>query len=113
MKLLLDQNVSFRVIKLIEEIYPNSVHVKQVNLENASDIDIRKYAITNDFIIVTFDDDFNKYNELLGPPPVIIWLRKGNLTNQQVAAILIAHKSEIVSFYGAAGSNTIGVLEII
>lgn len=57
MKLLLDQNVSFRVVKLLEEVYPNSVHIKQVNLENASDIDIRRYAIANNFIIVTFDDD--------------------------------------------------------
>jgi predicted nuclease of predicted toxin-antitoxin system len=111
MKLLLDQNISFRLVRLLSEYFPFVTHVKEENLTNASDLDIRKWADENGCLIVTYDDDFNKYNHLYGPPPKIIWIRKGNLSNDALAQLLINARDKIELF--SATALQIGVLEII
>ena len=111
MKLLLDQNISFRVVKLLSEYFSLSTHVKQENLTNASDLEIRNYAIKNGHTIVTYDDDFIKYNLLYGPPPKIIWIRTGNLSNEALAKLLIAQKEKIETFISSELQT--GVLEMI
>ncbi|HUC80841.1 MAG TPA: DUF5615 family PIN-like protein [Flavisolibacter sp.] len=113
MKLLIDQNISFRITKAIVESFPGSLHVSDAGLINASDSTIRKFAIDHDFAIVTFDDDFNKYNQLYGPPPKIIWIRKGNLSNQQLVALLIEKKDDIRAFLETSPENETGILEIL
>lgn len=37
MKLLLDQNISFRIAKKIQDIYPGSRQVRELGLENSKD----------------------------------------------------------------------------
>jgi predicted nuclease of predicted toxin-antitoxin system len=113
MKLLLDQNISFRVTKYILDKYPGSLQVREAGLENATDISIRNFAKENDFTIVTRDDDFNKYNELFGPPPAVIWIRKGNLSNKEIADLLVSNYNLIVNFQLGIKEDKIGVLEII
>lgn len=73
MKLLFDQNISFRITKGISDIFPNSKQVRQLNLDDSSDIDIWRYARKNDYVIVTFDADFSDIANVNGCPPKIIW----------------------------------------
>lgn len=91
MKLLLDQNISYRVVRLLSGHFASVTHVKHENLTDASD-SIRNHALVNGYTIVTFDDDFVAYNPLYGPPPKIIWIRKGNLSNEALAKLLLATK---------------------
>ncbi len=58
MKLLFDQNISFRIKGKIASEYQNSTQVREVGLENATDKEIWEYAKVNDYVIVTFDSDF-------------------------------------------------------
>lgn len=58
MKLLLDQNISFRLIKKIESDFPGSKQVRRVGLENKDDKVIWEFASREDFTIVTFDSNF-------------------------------------------------------
>lgn len=44
MKLLFDQNISFRIITSIKDSFPNSSQVRIENIENFSDTEIWKYA---------------------------------------------------------------------
>ena len=74
MKLLLDENISRRVVPFIQELYPESTQVALVGLENTVDKVIRQYAIDNDFVIVTKDADFYDMTVLYGQPPKIVWL---------------------------------------
>ena len=78
MKLLLDENLSRRIVPFIQDIYPNSTQVALVGLEQTDDKTIRQYAIDNDFVIVTNDADFYEMNSLYGQPPKIVWLKMGN-----------------------------------
>lgn len=73
MKLLLDQNLSRKLIKQLEESYPDSQHITSVLAENSDDHEIWLYARQNGFAIVTKDDDFEQRSILLGRPPKFIW----------------------------------------
>ena len=77
-KLLLDQNISYKLVNRIREFYPDSSHVRLENLQNENDKVIREFALQNNFNIVTFDIDFYEMSLVYGYPPKVIWLRCGN-----------------------------------
>jgi predicted nuclease of predicted toxin-antitoxin system len=98
MKLLFDQNISFRILRFLPEIFSDSRHVKTVGLSNCNDKDIWLFAQQNDFTIVTFDADFFDLTIIKGFPPKIVWLRTGNLTTSDIAKRIIANYANICSF---------------
>jgi predicted nuclease of predicted toxin-antitoxin system len=87
MKLLFDQNISFRLIHKISDFFPEARQVRELGLENATDLEIFEFAVKNDYTIVTFDSDFCDLNILKGFPLKIIWLRTGNTTTKNLESI--------------------------
>lgn len=110
MKLLFDQNISFRLVNLISDYYPNSKQVKELGLENSTDLEIFNYAKKNGFSIVTFDSDFFDLTIMKGFPPKIIWLRTGNTTTLTIKTILEDKFKIIQSFLEE--TDDYGILEI-
>lgn len=55
MKLLFDQNISFRILKKITEYFPEANQVRSLGLENKSDLEIWRFSKENNFSIVTFE----------------------------------------------------------
>ena len=98
MKLLFDQNISHRILKILSEEFSDSSSVKKENLIDSSDKMIWEFAKLSNYIIVTQDSDFNDLNSLYGFPPKIIWIRTGNLRTEELAFILKSHFSEIQDF---------------
>ena len=84
MKLLLDQNLSYRIIKSLLPVYPESTQVKLLKMEHSTDKEIWQYARHHDYAIVTLDADFHEYSLLWGGPPLIIWLKCGNQPKQVI-----------------------------
>lgn len=78
MKLLLDENLSDRIIHRIVDLYPNTEHVKPLGLTNTDDAVIWEYAKVNGFVIVSKDSDFQQRSFLYGHPPKFIYLCIGN-----------------------------------
>ena len=78
MRLLFDQNLSPRLPDLLADIYPESVHVRNVGLRDADDLTIWDYAALHGYTIVSKDSDFQQRSLLSGAPPKFIWLRVGN-----------------------------------
>ncbi len=109
MKLLLDQNISFRLVSKIAEFFPETAQVKELGLINATDIEIWEFAKKNGFTIVTFDADFFELSTLLGFPPKIIWLRTGNTRTEDLALLIQKHSNSLHSFLL---ENEHGCLEI-
>lgn len=72
MKLLLDQNISPKLVESLDDIYPGSVHVKEIGFDRALDEDIWIYAKVNNFIIISKDADFAERSLLLGFPPFVV-----------------------------------------
>jgi predicted nuclease of predicted toxin-antitoxin system len=98
MKLLFDQNLSFKLCRLLGDIFPDSQQVRLAGLESADDSEIWNYAAINGFTIVTLDADFSEMAALIGSPPKVIWLRCGNQKTATVEALLRSHLRLIRTF---------------
>lgn len=112
MKLLFDQNISFRVTHKLRSKFPECGQVRALNLENKSDREIWDFAHREGYTIVTFDTDFYDLVTLFGHPPKIIWLRIGNTTTDNLIKVLINHAETINDFVSAPEYANIGCLEI-
>lgn len=84
MKLLFDQNLSYRLVGALTEVFPGSAHVRLLGMERADDETIWHFAKANGFTIVTQDSDFNERSLLFGYPPKVIWLKCGNASTDRV-----------------------------
>jgi predicted nuclease of predicted toxin-antitoxin system len=87
-KLLLDHNLSPKLIRLLADVYPECTHVRELGMERAQDTEVWRYAAENGFTIVTKDADFHQRSLLLGSPPKVVWLRIGNCSVAESAAAL-------------------------
>jgi predicted nuclease of predicted toxin-antitoxin system len=111
-KLLFDQNISFRIVKKIEDFLPNSSQVRLLGLENAKDTDIWEYAKNNDYTIITFDTDFYDLSLIKGTPPKIIWLRIGNTSTTSLIDCLKLNFELILEFIQNNDYKDLACLEI-
>jgi predicted nuclease of predicted toxin-antitoxin system len=105
MNLLFDQNISFRIVRLLEKVYPGCKHVKEVGLQNLTDSEIWEFAKNNDFTIVTFDADFYDFAVIKGIPPKIIWFRTGNTSTLNISRLLIENRNQIEGFCNQENAN--------
>lgn len=98
MKFLFDQNLSFKLTHRLEDVFPNSVHVRDVGLKDADDAAVWEYAKANAFIIVSKDSDFHQRSFVLGAPPKVIWVRLGNCSTLGIERVLRKHIKTIQKF---------------
>jgi predicted nuclease of predicted toxin-antitoxin system len=112
MKLLFDQNISYRLIKKIRHLFPDAVSVKEVGLESSNDFEIWEFAKTHGYTIVTFDADFYELNMLKKQSPKIIWLRIGNTSTDNLVMIFTNKYEIIKDFIMNNDYKDIGCLEI-
>jgi len=98
MKLLFDQNISYRILNLLSNDFSGSTHVKKEGLVNESDRVIWEFAKTNGYTIVSQDADFNDLSLLNGFPPKIVWIRTGNLPTKAILFLLNQHLNDLTKF---------------
>ncbi|MCH7800827.1 MAG: DUF5615 family PIN-like protein [Chloroflexi bacterium] len=98
MKLLLDQNLSPRLKKLLAGSYPGSMHVKDVGLVLATDDAMWGCAAQHGFTIVSKDSDFRQLSFNYGHPPKVIWIRLGNCSTAEIEEVLRTLHDDIISF---------------
>jgi len=95
MKLLLDENLSRRIVPFLQSDFPGSSRVSLLGMESASDDEIWQYAKNNDLVIVSRDADFQERSLVAGHPPQVIWLKIPNRSKTVVLNILIEHRAVI------------------
>ncbi len=100
MKLLLDQNLSHRLVAEFEREYPGSRHVRDVGLTQSDDEAIWEHAKQHGFVILSKDSDFHQRSFLLGHPPKVIWLRLGNCSTAAIVRAL-RESSALIAEFGA------------
>jgi predicted nuclease of predicted toxin-antitoxin system len=98
MKLLFDQNLSFKLCRMLSDLFPGSSQARLVGLAEASDRALWDYARSNDFTLVSLDSDFAEMAALLGSPPKIIWLRCGNQPTAVTENLLRSRAPAITKF---------------
>ena len=87
-RLIFDENLSPTLKYALRDIYPQSLHVLDIGLDEVDDPAIWKYAKDVGYIIVTKDIDFIKISDRLGHPPKVIRLRCGNCPTSEVEKLL-------------------------
>ena len=102
MTLLYDQNLSSRLVRLLADLYPAALHVREVGLHEGDDAAIWSLAADRGLTIVSKDADFHQLSILRGHPPKVIWLRCGNASTDAVAALLRKHHRTVRDFHADA-----------
>lgn len=95
MKLLFDQNLSPFLCARLVDVFPESAHVRDLGLDTADDLAVWDHAGRNGFVIVSKDSDFHERGVLLGAPPKVVWIRRGNCSTDTIERLMRAHVGDI------------------
>jgi predicted nuclease of predicted toxin-antitoxin system len=99
-KLLLDENLSHQLVRRIEDLFPESLHVRSVGLKQTPDKTVWEYARSRGFSIVTANADFYDLAIALGPPPRVIWLRGCDYPTDEAENLIRGQAIRIAEFLG-------------
>jgi predicted nuclease of predicted toxin-antitoxin system len=98
MRLLFDQNLSFKLCVLLSDLFPDSAQIRALDLDQADDRAVWQFAKDNGFAVVSQDADFAELATLYGAPPKVIWLRCGNRPTGFVEKLIRDHAQAIGTF---------------
>lgn len=98
MRLLFDQNLSPQLPRKLAGVFPDSIHVRDADLQRADDSDVWQYAREHGFAIVTKDSDFRQLSFLYGHPPKVVWIRRGNCSSGEIEFILRQFSADLADF---------------
>ena len=103
MRLLFDQNLSPELPSLLQELFPGSLHVIDLDLDAADDNAIWECAKLHGCIVATKDKDFEDLSEFMGHPPKIIRITLGNVPTSIVESLLRGSYLQIETFENDPG----------
>ena len=109
MKLLFDQNLSFKLCVSIADLFPESDQVGLLGLSEADDRNVWDHAKARGFTIVSQDVDFAEMAAVLGSPPKVIWLWAGNQSTTAISTLLRRHVELIVAFGNDDGATCLEI----
>ncbi len=105
MRLLFDENLSPQLVRLVADLFPESLHVRDVGLKSADDPVVWQYAKENRLIIVSKDSDLHQRSFVLGHPPKLVWIRLGNCSTSDVERLLRRSFAAIAIFQEDADAS--------
>ncbi len=110
MKLLLDENLSWRMVAVLKHYFEDCIHISNIKLSRLpTDTEVWNYAKQNNLVIITNDEDFVDLVNVKGFPPKVVLLRTGNQNRLFIANLLIQRNTEIQAL---KESDEIGLLEV-
>ena len=82
MRFLIDAQLPPALARWLEEAGHEARHVEEVGLCEAEDAPIWQYALANQAVIVTKDEDFASRVKQSQNSPKVVWLQIGNCSNR-------------------------------
>jgi predicted nuclease of predicted toxin-antitoxin system len=110
MKLLLDENLSRRLVPFLQHDYPGTSQVVLLGLESATDRVVWQRAKDDGYVIVTRDADFQELSLVWGQPPKVVRLRTLNQTRAATLKVLIDNQALIAE---SLLTNDLASVEIV
>ena len=98
MKLLFDQNLSFRLVSEVADLFPDSLHVRDIGLHAALDEQVWNVAKQRGLTVVSKDAEFHQRSLLFGAPPKVIWISLGTCSTSTAVELLRNRRPEILAF---------------
>jgi predicted nuclease of predicted toxin-antitoxin system len=90
MKFWIDAQLSPALAPWITDTFAvEAFSVQRLGLRDASDEEIFFAARAEKAVVITKDQDFVQLLEQLGPPPKVIWVTCGNISNAQMRDVLL------------------------
>jgi len=93
-----DQNLSPRLKGLLQDLYPESVHVRDVGLESADDVVVWAYANEHELVITSKDSDVLQLSFSFGHPLKVARIRRGNCSTSEIESILRSRYNDLSVF---------------
>jgi predicted nuclease of predicted toxin-antitoxin system len=110
MRLLLDENLSRRLVPFLQHDFSGSTHVVLLGMESASDKDVWQRAKDDGYVVVSRDADFQELSLVWGAPPQVIRLRTPNQPRAAVLKLLLDNKDVILT---ALETQALASIELI
>jgi predicted nuclease of predicted toxin-antitoxin system len=108
-KLLLDENLSRRLVPALQTRFPGSSQVALLGLERATDARLCEYAADHGFVLCSKDDDFHRLVAARGYRPKLVHLALGNAGNDQVLSALLSAADRLDA---ALADTSVGVVVV-
>ena len=109
MKLLIDQNISKKIIESINDTFTDSIHVNSITPTVNSDEELWEYAIKNDFILLTTDSDFFNQSIVSEQSPKIILVQGEVITSNKMEWALRVNQVSIEQFIAEDPANCLTI----
>ena len=109
MKLLFDENLSHKLASRLADVFPDSIHVRDVGMKATEDTTVWDYAKNNNLIIVSKDADMHDLSLVYGNPPKVVWLRLGNCSTNEIEN-LIRQEADVIKLFSEDDSVSLLVL---
>jgi predicted nuclease of predicted toxin-antitoxin system len=87
-KLLFDSNLSYKLVRNLADLFPDSAHVSTLGISRSDDWTVWMSAGAQGFVLVTKDEDLPQLALVKGHPPKVIWIRLGNCSTGQIESLL-------------------------
>ncbi len=110
MKLLLDENLSRRLVPFLQQAYPGSSQVVLLGMESATDQAIWEKATSDGYVIVTRDADFQELSLVWGHPPQVIRLKTPNQARAATLKVLLENRDLIVESLEIQGLASVEIV---
>lgn len=94
-KFLVDENLSHKLAPALSKEYPGTIHVSEQNLSSVDDTQLWEFAKSNDFTILSKDNDFYYLSFARGCPPKVVRLDCGNKKTSFIV-LLLQNNTEII-----------------
>jgi len=107
--LLLDENLSPRLLPQLSSLFPGMIHVRDAGLKQASDEAIWGWARSKSYTIVTTDADFAELSRRLGWPPKVIHLEECDFPLRIIEELLRQNAVRISEFEKDPATGLLGL----
>ena len=75
----------------------NCIHVRELGLRDAEDLEIFQKAQDSRAVVMTKDEDLVHLVERNSPPPQVIWVTSGNMPNKRFKLLLFKTLQDAIS----------------
>lgn len=90
MALPIDQNLPHDLERQMADAFPGVVHVRSLGMERSSDTALWREGRERSLAIRTRDSDFRHRSAVLGHPPKVVLVRRGNCSTMELSRLLTA-----------------------
>jgi predicted nuclease of predicted toxin-antitoxin system len=100
MRLLLDENVSWRLVAYLRPYCEAVLHVRDIGLDESPDTSIWRYARQHGYDLLTKDEDFVRLLLAEGFPPRVVALQNAQVPVRALADFLLTRLPQLENFLG-------------